>query len=64
LRIDSEVIVPFRLGCCSTACAKSGGDVPREEFLDAVDGMIGDASQHLAECVPVAQRLTTPGSLT
>jgi hypothetical protein len=47
LRIDSEVIVTFRLGCWSDGVRQSGGDVPREEFLDAVDGMIGDASQHL-----------------
>ena len=47
LRIDSEVIVPFRLGCWFDGVRQSGGDVPREEFLDAVDGMIGDASQHL-----------------
>jgi hypothetical protein len=47
LRIDSEVIVTFRLGCWFDGVRQSGGDVPREEFLDAVDGVIGDASQHL-----------------
>jgi hypothetical protein len=47
LRIDSEVIVTFRLGCGFDGVRQSVGDVPREEFLDAVDGVIGDASQHL-----------------
>ena len=47
LRIDSEVIVAFRLGCWFDGVRQSGGDVPREELVDAVDGMIGDASQHL-----------------
>jgi len=47
LRIDSEVIVAFRLGCWFDGVRQSGGDVPREELVDAVDGMIGDASQQL-----------------
>ena len=41
--------VTFRLGCGFDGVRQSGGDVPREELLDAVDGMIGDASHHLAE---------------
>jgi hypothetical protein len=61
LRIDSEVIVPFRLGCWFDGVRQSGGDVPREEFLDAVDGMIGDASQHLVEvCFWVALSFAVP----
>jgi len=48
LRIDSEVIVTFRLGCWFDGVRQSGGDIPREELPDAVDGMISDTSQDLA----------------
>lgn len=46
--IDSEVIVSFRLGGGFDGVRQSGGDIPREKLVDAVDGMIGDASQHFA----------------